>query len=313
MGAKHDDRVTDLLLHQHGAIGGWQLEQLGYTRRAVEALVAGWRAPHSGVWVSGHAPLTPIQQWWAATLTSPDSVVSHETAAAAHGFWTGREMPPAVTRPGDGGRRCFGALRVFHSERLKQWDICLASGVPATTPERTLTDLLGQGRTSEFRERIWRRLVREALRTGAATPVTIEVACRRYTGRRGIARLRYITADYATLPAARSRSDAELLAVASIAGADLPAPELNVVRAGLEADLSWPDHRLIVELDGPSYHVLKRVDDDRDLIWARAGWRVVRVSTTVVYDDPGRFVRIVRAALLPTPPSSAGRTGFSPC
>ena len=39
-----------------------------------------WRVIHPGVYALAHAPLTRHQRWMAATLTTPDTVLSHSNA-----------------------------------------------------------------------------------------------------------------------------------------------------------------------------------------------------------------------------------------
>jgi hypothetical protein len=90
----------------------------------------------------------------------------------------------------------------------------------------------------------------------------------------------------------RARSDAEALAAVIVHDAGRPAPQINRVIAGAEADLSWPAHRLIVELDGPQFHRDRGEDARKEAIWQRAGWAVVRLPTDDVYDRPDRLLEI---------------------
>jgi Protein of unknown function (DUF559) len=65
----------------------------------------------------------------------------------------------------------------------------------------------------------------------------------------------------------------------------LPRPRTNARithRAGTgEVDAAWPDHRLIVELDGYDVHTTRRSFEDdraRDRALTADGWRVVRIT-----------------------------------
>jgi very-short-patch-repair endonuclease len=68
-----------------------------------------------------------------------------------------------------------------------------------------------------------------------------------------------------------------------------------------EADLSWPTSGVIVEIDGPSYHVLRDDDVRKMNVWRAAGFAVRRISSDDIYADPDRLL-----ALVPQP--NVGRT-----
>jgi very-short-patch-repair endonuclease len=89
--------------------------------------------------------------------------------------------------------------------------------------------------------------------------------------------------------------DAEAKALQVLHEAGIRKSAVNKRRAGEEADLSWPAERLIVELDGPQFHLDATEDLRKQLIWERAGWTVRRLPTDDVYLHPDRLV----AAALP--------------
>lgn len=282
-----------LMEQQQGLVAHWQLVDAGWTRRKIEWAKRRWQIVHRGVWHAGHNTLTPEQLRWAASLTTRDSVVSHASGGAKYEFFTDPASFTVITRPGSGGRERLPGLLVCHS-KLLEGDVIRRHGEPpVTSPARTLLDLVGVLRS----ERARRRVVRDALRVGAVNAIELEEICRRHRGRRGVALLRSYIAEYAPLPAGRSRSDAELLAMATILGGGGALPELNVLIAGYEADLVWREERLILELDGPSFHQFESEDAIRDATWSSAGWTVHRISTDVVYADPNGFLRLVRTAL----------------
>jgi very-short-patch-repair endonuclease len=69
-------------------------------------------------------------------------------------------------------------------------------------------------------------------------------------------------------------------------------PRLNVRIAGEEADLSWPDARLIVEIDGGPFHLDRGEDARKQRRWERAGWIVRRISSDEVYESPERLLAL---------------------
>ena len=61
----------------------------------------------------------------------------------------------------------------------------------------------------------------------------------------------------------------------------LPQPISNGFVCGYEVDLHWPEHRLVAELDGYTYHHPERAfetDRERDIVLAAVGWQAVRVT-----------------------------------
>ncbi len=71
-----------------------------------------------------------------------------------------------------------------------------------------------------------------------------------------------------------------------------PMPALNVCRAGEEADLSWPAHRLIIEIDGAPFHLDRGEDARKQARWEAAGWLVRRIDADRIYDSPGSLLAI---------------------
>lgn len=280
-------RAEQRLRAQEGVVSVWQLRRDGLTRGQATHFVAGFREVHDGVYVSGHAPITARQRWWAAVATAPGSTLSHASAAAVHGM---RENPgrfEVITRPGDGGPRLFGDLLVCRSRILPPEDIVHLNGLPITSGARTALDLLPY-----LDDRAARRMVREGLRLGATTSAELRATMDRHPGRRGVGRLRPIVEEYAALPAQRTKSDAEFLAVELLQAAGRPKPQVNVWIAGEEADLSWDDRRLIIELDGPDFHRFPSEDARKDAAWRAAGWTVQRLPTDDVYDHPERLLAL---------------------
>jgi very-short-patch-repair endonuclease len=80
----------------------------------------------------------------------------------------------------------------------------------------------------------------------------------------------------------------------------LPPPARNALVAGFEVDALWPQRRLIVELDGFSYHRSRAAferDRRRDAALMLAGYRVLRISFRRLADEPQEVARTVRALL----------------
>ncbi|HVL96923.1 MAG TPA: DUF559 domain-containing protein [Solirubrobacteraceae bacterium] len=283
-----DVHLIELAGRQHNRVSRTQLLDLGYTAEGIDHRLAAGRLVIDEQGVYAIAPLLDGDRgrWMAATLTAPETYLSQVSAGAAHGFWTRQRDFETVTRPGSGGPRRHGRVLVYRSLML-DGDTTMLGPIPITTPERTLLDL-----AAHVSERALARAVREAIRLQATTLDRVADVLGRHHGRRGRARLAQCLAAYAGLPVERARSGAEVRALALLRDAGRELPRLNHKVAGLEADLSWPRHRLIVELDGKPFHLDVGEDARRDAAWRAAGWHVERLSTDDVYERPHRLLAL---------------------
>jgi very-short-patch-repair endonuclease len=228
-------------------------------------------------------------RWMGATLTAPWTVLSHASAGAAWGFWTLPRDFETVTRPGNGGPRRHGGILVHRSRTLKD-DVDELRGIPITGVPRTLLDLAASRAVGD---RAVARALREAIRLTDVSLLALGDALGGYKGRRGAGRLAATVAHYAGLPLERARSGAEIRAMEILRDARFPLPRLNHRIAGEEADLSWPDRRLIVEVDGRPFHQDIGEDRRKRAVWENAGWTVRRISSDEVYEQPGRLLTLL--------------------
>ena len=271
----------------------WQLRAAGLSSEGVRHRAADLRRLHDGVYLTGHAPVSRVQRWWAATLTAPGSVLSFASAAAA---W---EMRPwegpfeIVTRRGSGGPRRHSGLLVCRSTNV---DHTTVHGFAITTPERTISDLWPR-----LAERERPKLLREALRLERTTVPALRRHLEASTPRHRPRTLAEALARYERLGLERCRSDAEAYAIDILDAANVALPQINTTIAGLEADLAWPRHHLVVELDGRHYHRDKAHDAERTRAWTAAGWRLRRVDTDDLFAAPDAFVAAVRRWLRTAP------------
>jgi very-short-patch-repair endonuclease len=171
--------------------------------------------------------------------------------------------------------------------RSKTIEATTLDGIPITTPERTLIDLAPQ-----LDQRALARAVREAIRLKTTTPSDLLIAVARHRGRRGTRKLHDAVSRYAGLPLHRAPSDAEALALTLIRDAGFPEPVLNAQLNREEADLAWPDHHVIVELDGPQFHLDGTEDLRKQHVWESAGYTVHRLPTDDVDLHPERLLEL---------------------
>ena len=74
-----------------------------------------------------------------------------------------------------------------------------------------------------------------------------------------------------------------------------PQPLLNTEAAGEEADLTFHDRKVIIEIDGPQFHRFKDEDARKEARWRKAGYTVRRIDSDRVYDEPGHLVALARS------------------
>src|SRR3954447_12952137 len=248
-----DVHLRKLAFKQHDVVAAWQLMAAGWSRAMVVHHVeqGGWRMIHRGVYAVSQAPLTRRQQWIAATLSTPDSVLSHASAAACWGFRPWEASFETITRPGAGGRRRMGRLLVCRSLTL-DGDVTRHEGIAITTPERVLIDIapgLGERHTA--------RAFREAIRLKRTTAKRMQRTLKKHPGRRGTKHLSELAERYEHIHYSRTRSNAEARALEILHDAGVEPPQVNMRIAGEEADLTWTKRKRIIEIDGPQYHRFK--------------------------------------------------------
>jgi very-short-patch-repair endonuclease len=75
---------------------------------------------------------------------------------------------------------------------------------------------------------------------------------------------------------------------------------VNTLVEGFEADAYWPDHQLIVELDGYETHQTRKAfeaDRERDAVLLLAGYRVVRITWRQLTRKPEAITTRLRRLL----------------
>ena len=119
----------------------------------------------------------------------------------------------------------------------------------------------------------------------------------RSNGRRGAA---ILAAALDELEPTRSVLEREFVALVKAHG--LPMPTLNTRVNGYEVDAYWPEHRLVVELDGHEFHRTRGAferDRIRDAELQLAGYRVLRVTHRRLTTAPDEVMAAVHSLLGP--------------
>ena len=156
-----DARVAELAGRQFNRISRGQLAELGLSEEAIQHRLATGRLVSMEQGVFAIAPALEHDDWgrWmGATLTAPGSVLSNISATAAWELLSPERRFETVTRPGSGGPRRHGGIRVYRSLTL-EGERTELRGIPITTVPRTLLDL-----SRHVSDRALARALREAVR-----------------------------------------------------------------------------------------------------------------------------------------------------
>jgi hypothetical protein len=263
--------------------------ELGVTRSAVSKRVArgALYRRYPGVYSFGPGELSEAAQAMAAVLAAGDGVLSHRSAATLLRISRLRSSIPHVLVARR--HRPIAGLVVHECYELDPRDVTVHRGIPVTTVPRTLLDL-GDDHT------VWQvtNVMHEAAFRKRLDIAAIRRTLARSNGRRGVAVVeRAIQLHLAGSAGTKSTLEDAFLALV----ADLPEPLVNMELEGLEVDCQWPEHRLVVEVDGPGHlrPAIKREDARRDRLLVAAGHTVLRVTDVELEREPGEVLaRLLR-------------------
>jgi len=292
-----DAQIGRLAGGQHGVVTRRQLRQLGLTDRSIDGRLRRGRLIrlHRGIFAVGHTSLPREGPWLAAVLAHGAlAALSHGTALAA---WALRDTPAAwvdVTVATDAGLTHRRGIRLFRHRDLRPEEITTWRGIPITTVPRSLLDA-----ATILAPHALRRATEAAFREHGVSVETMRRLLSAHPRRVGAPALRTIVDDFAAFGVTFTRSDLESLILQLCLDGGLPRPLINRVRER-EIDCRWPDHGLIVELDGYATHQGRaKFVADR----ARNRQHVLRGETILAYthwdlmDQPARVVAEIRAVL----------------
>lgn len=276
-----DRRLAELAEGQHGVVAVWQLIPLGFTDDAIlrRATAGHLHRIHHGVYAVGYRKLTPRGHRMAAVLAfGAAAVISFQTSAAN---WEIGQPSSRIHVTTPTSRRSRPAIQA-HQAILHPEDVATHAGIPTTSVARTIYDLAAQRDETGLAH-----LIEEADHKAILDLHALEHAIARRPRAAGVGRLNAILADYRG--PADTRSKLERAFRRFIANGNLPEPQYNVVVAGLTVDVFWPQWRLVVELDSRKHHATLRAferDRVRDAILQKAGFRVLRITTKRLENEP---------------------------
>lgn len=214
-------------------------------------------------------PTMPVLEYWGAAL-------SLRSAAELWKLLSRRGGLVDVSVCGAGGRRKRSGIRLHRSLTLLPASVTIRSGIPVTTPARTIADLR---RVSVGKRRlVTPHELRRAIRQANVLGLSIDEADRRR----------------------RERSDLEEDFLVLCRRHRLPPPEVNVRIGEHLVDFLWRERRLVVETDGYIYHRGRAAFEDdrtRDLSLRALGYDVMHFADSQIEAEPGRIATVLRPRL----------------
>jgi very-short-patch-repair endonuclease len=290
-----DLAVAWVAARQLGLITTSQLEALGIGPGliAVRLNRGTLHRVHRGVYLVGHSVLLPGALELAGVLAcGPGSVVSHGSAAALWGLAPHPADEVRVTVVGR-DRRSRPGLSVHRVRHLDPRDRGHRNGIPVTAPARSLLDFAADAGSDELE-----RAIAEARARDLLSDSELRAAIGRAPQRAGAGRLR------AELERERgpqwTQSEGERRTLRLLREARLPQPLTNVRVEGWPVDFLWPEHKLIVEVDGYAFHSHRRAferDRRRDAAHVSAGYVVIRITWRQLKEEPLVVVATIARAL----------------
>jgi len=283
-----DARVATIAGLQRGRVSRSQLIQVGISRHVISSMLDSGRLirQYRGVYAVGHSAEVRLGREAAALLAcGGGAALSHRTAASiwALGGPLGTDHPVEVTIAGRETSRTRTGIIVHRSSLIRPIDIVIRDGLPVTSPAWALLDLAAHTSTREAE-----RSLDEALAQRLVSLTKLRELLTRVQGRHGGQRVLSHLLGGRSGPSTVTRSEAEEQMLALIRAAQLPAPQLNVRVCGYEVDFHWPEHQLVLEVDGYAWHSGRSAferDRRKGIALARAGIELLRVSWRQIQEE----------------------------
>jgi hypothetical protein len=240
------ENVHSFAAEQGGHITREQLLVAGMSPRTIDRWISSKRliAVHRGVYAVGHLQSNPVSAAHAALLAGgPQSALAGSCALVLWGIW--RHWPKRLEIVMAGDRRPTG-LVVHHSATLLQRDITSVQGLRVTSTARTLLDNARRLNAKQLAHAINDLRLRDLLAIEQ-----LEDLIARNPRHQAVTLLRPHLESAQKEP---TRSPLEDTFLPLLRNHGLPTPQINVHVAGERVDAYFPDHALIVELDGWGSH-----------------------------------------------------------
>lgn len=236
---------------------------------------------YRGVYAVGHTALPPFGIERAALLACGEAaVISGRSALYLWGIVSAGPSEVDVTVPRR--RRKREGIRLRCVDHIDPRELRCRHGLPVVFPARALIEFANEATIEELGDVVAEARVKNLIREGE-----LEAAVERAGRVRGAAQMRaFLRAEEEP---AQTRSRAERRFRTLLRDARLPQPKINRKIAGYEADFVWEAEKVVLEVDGWTFHRHRRAfenDRRKDMILSDAGYHVIRITWRQFTQEP---------------------------
>lgn len=283
------ENLYELLATHDGVITRAQAVGLGMSSSAIGRLTGSgaWARMGQGVYFATDRSMSErARMRIACATTGPCAVLSGPAAAWWHRLVN--TSPPIVSVTTPRGRHPTSprGVRVTHrdlhpADVIERADL-VVTAVPLTVLEAATVDGIA--------------VLDAALLRGRVSMEQLTAAHQRYPGRRGAG----ISAQMLRVAGSGARSEAERVLIALLRGAGIGGWRANHPVCGYAVDVAFPDHRVLVEIDGLAFHSDAHAfqhDRTRQNVLVADGWTLLRFTWADLTERPELVVTQIRDAL----------------
>lgn len=277
--ARRDRQMTRVLRENGGVISLAGLRTIGFSADEVAGFVShgDLRRLHRGVYADGRIRLPDDAHLRAALLAVPGNVwLAGRTAAVVWGLRAVSLVEIEVCVVASSTPKHRGLLVHRVSEPPPRSDIKTRRGLRLSSVARMLFEVARYAASDELDA-----LIEAAIRRDVLNFTELEATLDLHHREPGVGKLKRAVAGYRPMPKRKSGLE-QSFDRWLLKHPEIPEPQRNVKFAGTwELDCFWPEHRLVLELDGRPYHIVSK-DIERDRrkdAWLQGhGLRVLRVT-----------------------------------
>ncbi len=293
-----DRTAIDLAVSQGGVITKKQADELGYSPKQIRTRL------HSGMWTLAKRGVYQLAEprdrrdlMRTVLATWPGSVVSHESAAALHGFPFVEAKGITVSHHSRTTHE-FPEIDVRRNHDLDDWHVTTVGGDRVTTVARTIVDLAGD-RSVRHTGAILDRLVSDGKVDIFEVAAVLAATGRR--GKPGTTKMREVLEERIGEDHSSSELERRGRKVIAVAGLPLPVPEYPIPwTVNRRFDDAYPDKKIGIEWDSIRFHGQKasfEADRVRDRDAALNGWVILRFTWEDVHARPHVIVEALTTLL----------------
>jgi very-short-patch-repair endonuclease len=286
--------VASLAGSQHTMITTQQATACGLGRRAISYRIATrhMQVLFQGVYSVSCGVLPTLAREHGALLACGEaSFLSHHSAAF---LWGLRKTAPSTVEVSVCGRPVASrdGIRVHRIKTIDDREVRRKDGLWVSSPARVMLELAA----------VAPALLPDALDAALAarliTRKDLDCVLARNRPCRGSGRLAELLGDETATALTRSKAEKRFLKL--IRSARLPVPDTNVPLGRYELDFVWWQERLVVEIDGYTFHSGPRAfyrDREKDLLLRDHGLEGLRFTRDHVHYEPEMVLARVAQAL----------------